>query len=139
MDKCCEKWAHTATFWARLPLGLFFLIAGWGKVADAAMWTEMLTNMNNVLPEGLVGVYGAVLPWAEIVAGLALVVGFRARWAAWLIALMLLSFWINAAASPEMVWGLETLKDTHLIMLGVAVSLGLTGSKVWTVDSMMKK
>jgi putative oxidoreductase len=61
---------------ARLPVGIMFAYAGWGKISVYANTQKFMESF---------GVPGALLPLviaAEIVFGLMLIVGFKTRYAA---------------------------------------------------------
>lgn len=68
-----------------LALGLAFVAAGLLKVLDPAEFAVSIAKVR-LLPSGLIGAAAILLPWVEIVAGLALVATRRYRdAAAWLI------------------------------------------------------
>lgn len=82
-----------------VALGLAFLAAGAIKVADPADFAVVLSKLG-LLPPLLIGAAAILLPWVEIVAGLALLVTRRYRDAAeWLILGLLLIFTVVLAAS----------------------------------------
>lgn len=61
---------------ARLPVGIMFAYAGWGKIGGYAGTQKYMASA---------GVPGALLPLviaAELAFGLMLIVGFKTRWAA---------------------------------------------------------
>ena len=74
---------------SRILLGLIFVLAGAGKIADPAGTAGYISSG---------GLPGTLLVWPtialELLGGLALIVGFKARWAA----LALAAFSIVAAA-----------------------------------------
>lgn len=79
-----EAWA---AFFARVILGLIFLIAGWYKVFDlgAANHAQQLfvdPFAEHWIPEWLLWVTGYTIPFFELVAGLFLVIGLRIKTAA---------------------------------------------------------
>lgn len=76
---------------ARWYLGVLFAGAAWHKIAvPQAFALDVATY--DILPLSLVNVMAIVLPWVEIVAGVMLLAGVRARAAALLVAGMMLMF-----------------------------------------------
>lgn len=76
---------------ARVYLGLVFVIACWHKILDPQMFALDVATYQ-FLPLWAVNGFALALPWVELLAGAMLVLGFRARAAALLVALMMLSF-----------------------------------------------
>jgi len=76
---------------ARLYLGAIFLLACWHKLVDPAAFAVDIATYQ-ILPLGLVNVMAIVLPWVELAAALMLILGFRTRGAALLIAGMMAMF-----------------------------------------------
>jgi uncharacterized membrane protein YphA (DoxX/SURF4 family) len=81
----------------RVALGGFFVYASLDKIANPAGFAKIVYQWQVLgpVPSNLLAI---VLPWVELVAGLALVAGFWRREAALVIALMLAMF-LGAAAS----------------------------------------
>jgi putative oxidoreductase len=99
----------------QLALGLAFLAAGILKVLDPAEFAVSLAKLR-LLPPFLVGAAAILLPWVEIVAGLALLATRRYRDAAtWLILGLL---------------GVFTLVLIASMIRGTAGSCGCFGSGV---------
>ena len=81
---------------ARLYLGAIFLLACWHKILHpAAVALDIATYQ--ILPLGLVNPQAIVLPWVELAAGVMLLVGFRTRAAALLVACMMAMFTVAIA------------------------------------------
>ena len=76
-----------ATTAARVLMGVLFLLAGVGKLSDVAGFTGYMTSA------GVPGILAWPVILLEILGGLALIVGFKARFAA----LMLAGFTLLAA------------------------------------------
>ena len=116
----------------RITLGLLFVLAGVRKLLpiDSLMdnWSGFasFTASKAPLPEALGKFYGYALPPVEILAGVALLVGFMSRLSAVLIALMLVSFVI--AMGPE--WWPESgpAFSKNFILLTLALLIAATGS-----------
>jgi uncharacterized membrane protein YphA (DoxX/SURF4 family) len=78
-------------FAASLMLGLVFLTSGIGKVLGHGAFLLSL-NSNSIVPGPLVSAVGNLLPWIEIVVGLALVAGVLTQIAALIACLMAVAF-----------------------------------------------
>jgi len=76
---------------ARVYLGAIFLLACWHKLLDPGAFALDIATYQ-IVPLGLVNLMAIVLPWVELAAGALLVVGFRTRAAALLIAAMMAMF-----------------------------------------------
>jgi uncharacterized membrane protein YphA (DoxX/SURF4 family) len=89
---------------ARLYLAAIFLLACWHKILEPAAFALDIATYQ-ILPLGLVNPLAIVLPWVELAAGLMLLLGFRTRAAALLMAGMLVMF--TAAISMAVAKGLD--------------------------------
>jgi putative oxidoreductase len=76
---------------ARLYLGTIFLLACWHKILDPGSFAIDIATYQ-IVPLALVNPMAIVLPWTELVAGLMLLIGFRTRAAALLVAGMMAMF-----------------------------------------------
>jgi uncharacterized membrane protein YphA (DoxX/SURF4 family) len=81
---------------ARLYLGAIFLLACWHKILHPATFALDIATYQ-ILPLGLVNLQAIVLPWVELAAGVMLLVGFRTRAAALLVAGMMAMFTVAIA------------------------------------------
>ncbi|MDX1388909.1 MAG: MauE/DoxX family redox-associated membrane protein, partial [Acidobacteriota bacterium] len=63
---------------SRILIGLVFLLAALPKIGDMASFAGQIHNFR-MMPIALENLLAMVLPWVELVAGLALVLGIRAR------------------------------------------------------------
>ena len=84
------------TLRVQLALGFIFVSASLGKIADPPSFAHMIYNYR-VLPGNLINIVALVMPWLELVTGLALLLGIWTRPARNLIALMLLVFIVAIA------------------------------------------
>ena len=75
----------------RIYLGVVFIVACLHKIADPGAFALDVATYD-LLPLSLINAMAIVLPWVELVAGVLLVVGFRTRAAAFLIAGMMVMF-----------------------------------------------
>ncbi len=76
---------------AQIILGLLFLLASLAKIVDVTSLASQVHNFR-LLPFWSEHLVAMTLPWIELVAGLALVLGIRARAGAWLAGALLAGF-----------------------------------------------
>jgi uncharacterized membrane protein YphA (DoxX/SURF4 family) len=79
------------TIRVQLALGAIFIAAAIPKITDPPSFAHMIYNYR-LLPGGLVNATALVMPWVEILAGLALILGVWKDAARNLIAAMLVVF-----------------------------------------------
>ena len=75
----------------QIALGLFFVVAALPKIADPPAFAHMIYNYR-LLPGGLVNAAALVMPWAELLMGIALICGIWRRTAAILVGALLAVF-----------------------------------------------
>ena len=78
---------------ARLYLGVVFLLACYHKIVHPELFALDVATYQ-FLPLVLVNFFAITLPWVELGAGVQLVIGWRPRGAALLVALMMMAFMI---------------------------------------------
>lgn len=81
---------------AQVVLGLLFLLAALAKIVDTASLAREVHNFR-IVPFWSEHLVAMTLPWIELVAGLALVLGIRARAGAWLLGVLLAGFTVGVA------------------------------------------
>jgi hypothetical protein len=87
-----ERLAHPwLTVRVQIALGAIFVAAALPKIADPPSFAHMIYNYR-ILPGFLVNITALAMPWVEILAGLALILGIWTRPARWLIGAMLVVF-----------------------------------------------
>ena len=92
-----EALAHPwLTVRVQIALGAIFVAAALPKIADPPSFAHMIYNYR-ILPGPLVNFTALVMPWLEILAGLALILGVWKAAARNLIAAMLLIFIVAIA------------------------------------------
>ena len=79
------------TIRVQLAIGAIFVAAAIPKIADPPSFAHMIYNYR-LVPGGLLNLAALWLPWVELLAGLALIVGVWRRGAALVIGLLLLTF-----------------------------------------------
>jgi putative oxidoreductase len=75
----------------QIALGLFFVVAALPKLVDPPSFAHMIYNYR-IVPGSFVNVLALVMPWFELLAGLALVLGIWIRSSAALVGALLLVF-----------------------------------------------
>jgi uncharacterized membrane protein YphA (DoxX/SURF4 family) len=76
---------------AQVLLGSLFLAAALAKIVDVTSLAREVHNFH-LVPFWSEHLVAMTLPWIELVAGLALVLGIRARAGAWVAGVLLLAF-----------------------------------------------
>jgi uncharacterized membrane protein YphA (DoxX/SURF4 family) len=74
-----------------IALGVFFIAAALPKIGDPPSFAHMIYNYR-IVPAALVNVSALVLPWLEILVGLALVLGIWTRTSAAIVGALLVTF-----------------------------------------------
>ena len=92
-----ERLTHPwLTVRVQIALGAIFVVAALPKIADPPSFAHMIYNYR-ILPGSLINISALVMPWVELVVGLALILGVWVRPARWLVALMLVTFMLAIA------------------------------------------
>ena len=82
----------------RITIGLVFVVAALGKLGDLAWFGQQLHNYH-IVPAWSENVLAVVMPWIELLAGLALVLNVRARAGAAITLALMVVFTIAVAAA----------------------------------------
>ncbi|MFW5683006.1 MAG: DoxX family protein [Phycisphaeraceae bacterium] len=137
-----EAWFHLTSLLARVALGLYFLLAGVGKVRGelqngiGSFYESSFQDLQpDWLPTFFAAPYGYALPWAEVVIGATLVLGLATRISATLIALMLLSFTIALMIANGISGGGPGPFHANIVMLTLALMLITLGGGAISVDA----
>ncbi|MEW6667207.1 MAG: MauE/DoxX family redox-associated membrane protein [Thermodesulfobacteriota bacterium] len=88
----------------RLLLGLAFVVAGADKIGDPAAFGVSIDNYR-ILPDFLIPIPATMLPWVELLCGLAILFGILTRGGSLLVSVLLVIF--TAAAAAAIVRGLD--------------------------------
>ncbi len=79
------------TIRVQIFLGLLFVVAAVPKIADPPSFAHMIYNYR-IVPAKLINLMALTMPWVELLAGLALILGVWRRAALLLVAAMLVVF-----------------------------------------------
>jgi putative oxidoreductase len=88
----------------QILIGLLFAWSGLAKLGDIQSFADQVHNFR-IMPVAFEHLVAMTLPWIELVASLALILGIRARPAAVLVTLLLAAFTLGVAQA--MVRGLD--------------------------------
>lgn len=92
-----ERLTHPwLTVRVQIALGAIFVVAALPKIADPPSFAHMIYNYR-ILPGSLINISALVMPWVELLAGLALILGVWVKPARWIVTLMLVTFMIAIA------------------------------------------
>ena len=83
---------------ARIGIGVVFLAAALGKIGDTAAFAGQIVNYR-LLPIAPVNLLAITLPWIELLAGLALVLGVRARSGAVIVLVLMAGFTVAVGSA----------------------------------------
>ena len=116
----------------RIGIGLAMLAAALGKIGDPASFAAQIHHYR-LIPVGAENLLAIVLPWVELVAGLALVLGVHARSGAWLSAAMMIVFTLAVGAAVARGLDIEcgcfgTADASHVGGMKLAENLLFTGA-----------
>jgi uncharacterized membrane protein YphA (DoxX/SURF4 family) len=117
----------------RLPLGAFFITAGWSKLYVLGGFVDQVKAFG-ILPENIAALYGTLLPYLEVFVGVTLLIGLWTTLSGILAALMLFSFVIAFGFFP----GDFQIFNKDLILLGCALSVLYSGAGAYSVDNVKK-
>jgi uncharacterized membrane protein YphA (DoxX/SURF4 family) len=128
--------ANIGLFLARVPLGLYFLIAGYCHVRSGltSFVDGGMTHLPAWLPPNIGKTYLYALPFVEFGVGLFVTVGLLTRFSALVKALILTSILIAMG-------GIDPGKPFHtnVILLGLALLLALLGGGEYSIDRIMQR
>ena len=79
------------TIRVQIALGAIFIIAALPKIADPPSFAHMIYNYR-LVPSSLINISALVMPWVELLAGLALILGVWKAAARTVVAIMLAVF-----------------------------------------------
>jgi putative oxidoreductase len=118
----------------RLLLAYIFVLSGYGKIAGFAGAAGYMAKYGMPMIEPLL--VGAII--VELAASLMLVVGWKARWAAWALFLFIipttLIFHAYWAVPPEQAYGQMIQFQKNLAMMGGMLYVALMGPGRLSLD-----
>ena len=79
------------TIRVQIALGVIFVVAALPKIVDPPSFAHMIYNYK-LIPFGLINLMALVMPWIELLCGLALILGIWKGTARTIIAVLLLTF-----------------------------------------------
>jgi putative oxidoreductase len=129
----------------QIALGLFFIVAALPKLVDPPSFAHMIYNYR-LVPGAFVNIFALVMPWLELLLGLALILGIWTRTSAALVGALLLVFVaaisLNLARGNAIDCGCfdvsaanktaeERLTDMRLVVLRDVGMLLMVGQILW--------
>jgi len=136
-------------FFARIPVGAFFVVAGFRKFFvsgkfDLKGGLDAFVNMGTGMvphwvPPNLGHIYLTAVPFTEVVLGALLVLGFLGRFVAALLSLMLISFMIAVPPhlSGRISDSINFPFNPSLIYLGVTLAIVFCGPGRLSIDGLL--
>jgi putative oxidoreductase len=127
----CSTPVNLGLLLVRIPVGLFFFLAGYGKISGGVekFVSAVISHVPSFMPERLGSMYLHALPFVELLTGVMIVLGAFTRVAAAVQALMLISFMLAMGIKPP-----SGPFHYNFVFLGVALMLVLIGPGKWSVD-----
>ena len=122
---------NSATLAGRVGLGLLFVVSGFGKITGFAGTAGYMASKG--MPFAEVLLVGAIA--VELIGGLMLIAGFKARWAALAIAAFLVptTLIFHSPVGPE-AQAQMTQFLKNLSILGGMLYASVAGPGAWSVD-----
>ena len=129
------SWIELAARWI---LGATFIYASYSKILAPAVFAKIIFGYD-LFPASLINLAAIILPFVELIAGLALIIGFYPRSAALVINVMLMAFIVSLsinilrghefdcgcfainAANPSTFSGPLLIRDFFYLALGIHV------------------
>lgn len=127
----------------RLSMGVIFFLHGWMKLAGGqeSFVREMLAMVGWTMPNAVLW----LLALAELLGGLALILGLFSRWAAVVLAVEMIvavalfhlrqGFFIVAIPNVPLAFGFEF----HVALVGGLACVALAGSGRWALEGVLFK
>lgn len=131
-------WIDISLLVGRVLLGLYMLLAGWGKLRGGipAFVNGGFAKLRpDWLPEALATPYGYAIPFLELLGGLMLILGLFTRTAAGVLTLVLLSISI-AQMNANGITGAPPVGPFHhaYIMTAMCLMIAIIGSGRLALD-----
>ena len=131
------------SFLFRLILGCVFVYASFDKIGHPADFAKIIYNYH-FLPGSVINLFAIILPWVELLAGMALILGIFTEAAALMIGFLLVNFTValgsavirgldiscgcfsTTPSSEKIVWD-TIIRDLIMLVLVVQVYYGYGG------------
>ena len=126
------------TIWIRIGLGVVFLLSSMAKIADPSAFAAIVANYQLVNPP-LVTLTVIILPWIEVLCGVALVFGRYEKGAALLVSLMMVAFigigFLNVYRGLDIACGCFSLsaREPSNIALNTLRDLAILAAGIWVL------
>jgi len=128
-----NKYAKYAEIPLRLGLSLIFIYDGWGKLTSIQKTAELFYKIGMPMPDVMAWVIGLL----ELLSGIAVLLGIFTSIAALLIALdMIIAIYFTYGFKSAVLFSRSQFEIALLLM---ALSLALSQSTVWSIDSIRKE
>ena len=129
----------------QIALGAIFIAAALPKIVDPPSFAHMIYNYR-ILPGSLINISALAMPWVEVLAGLALILGVWVKPARWIVTLLLVVFMIaitiNLARGNAIDCGCfdvsaanktheERIKDMWIVLIRDAGMLLMVAQLAW--------
>lgn len=129
----------------RVPIGLYFALAGYNKIAGPGVVGFVSSNIENAsrfMPPAVGKAYLFSLPFVELLVGLMLIVGMFTRVSAVLVFLMLVSFIIAATGVSANIAGVVGSGGppfhANVVFLFLALAILILGPGRWAMDQLLR-
>jgi putative oxidoreductase len=125
----------------RVPIGAYFFIAGFGKIAGTGLSAFIARGMSVApagVPEPVMKGYLGALPFLEMIVGVLVAIGLFTRVASFVMSLMLVSFLVALGKGFAFDGSAEPF-DKNIVFLGLTLSLVFAGGGRFSVDNVWGK
>ena len=113
----------------RVLVAIIFLWHGVPKAFDIAMAMAKFQGF------GLPPVLGPITGWAEVVAGVLVLVGFKHRWANWVLAVIIAGALVTVQIPLAFTAGFHPGLERDLLILVATLLLSVYGPGLWAVET----
>ena len=117
----------------RVPLGLYFLLAGHMKLTNLESFIGTVRGFN-LMPDSLAVLYAVMVPWAEFICGFLLIIGIWTTLAAGVASALLMTFIYAIGITPSN----PNLFNKDILILGATLSLLSCGGGSFSIDEFRK-
>lgn len=114
---------------ARILLSSIFLLSGFGKLTDIGGTAAYFANYHLPAPTATAVIVGLI----ELLGGLAIILGFRTRIAAWVLGIFCIATALVAHTNFSDMGQLINFQK-NLAMCGGFLALAMIGAGAWSID-----